>query len=233
MESFYSRLLAARDRKHSKNHPFFEKWARGELTREQTGLYCFQHYHFVTEYLNWMAYEASQIPHRDVKAYLFENLLDEEDPGDRHLDMLLDYVSSCGFQRESVARATVLPGTEALQDWGWRLVTQRPWQAAVAGMFVGLESQFLDICKKLVPALHRHYGHLPGAREIRFFEQHIGLDEVHGGKGLAIVEKYCLSEELQTQAVKAVEEAALKRWRYMNGVYWHALYGKEDDTPDS
>jgi len=27
-----------------------------------------------------MAYEASQIPHRDVKAYLFQNLSDEENP---------------------------------------------------------------------------------------------------------------------------------------------------------
>lgn len=31
-------------------------------------------------------------------------------------------------------------------------------------MFIGLESQFLDICRKLVPALHRHYGWAPGAR---------------------------------------------------------------------
>ena len=28
-------------------------------------------------------------------------------------------------------------------------------------MFIGLESQFLDICKKIVPALHRHYGYQP------------------------------------------------------------------------
>ena len=230
---FRSELIAARDRRHSKNHPFFEKWARGELTKEQTALYCFQHYHFVTEYLNWMAYEASQIPQSDVKRYLFENLFDEENPGDRHLDMLLDYVTACGLKRENVKQANLLPGTEALQNWGWRLVYQRPWQAALAGMFVGLESQFLDICKKVVPALHRYYGFSPGAREIRFFEQHIGLDEVHGGKGLAMVEKYCLTAELQEQAIKAVEEATRNRWRYMNGIYWHALHGKEDDTPAS
>ena len=49
-------------------------------------------------------------------------------------------------------------------------------------MFIGLESQFLDICKKIVPALHKYYGHKPGAREIRFFEEHIHADEVHGSK---------------------------------------------------
>jgi pyrroloquinoline quinone (PQQ) biosynthesis protein C len=68
--SFHDQLAATRDRKHSKNHAFFELWAQGKLTREQTAVYCAQHYHYVGEYLNWMAYEVSQIPFRDVKAYL-------------------------------------------------------------------------------------------------------------------------------------------------------------------
>ncbi len=148
-KSFHDKLVTARDRKHSKNHPFLELWSQGKLTKEQTAIYCLQHYHFVTEYLNWMAYEASQIPHRDVKAYLLENLGDEENPQDRHLDMLTDYVVASGLSKESIEKAVVLPGTEALQNWGWRLVYQSPWQVALAGMFIGLESQFLDICKKL------------------------------------------------------------------------------------
>jgi pyrroloquinoline quinone (PQQ) biosynthesis protein C len=228
---FHDRLVAARDEKASKNHPFFELWARGKLSKEQTALYCIQHYHYVGDYLNWLAYEASQIPRRDVKAYLFENLGDEENPDDRHLDMLKDYVAVSGLRREDVETGVVLPGTEALQNWGWRLVTQTPWQAAVAGMFIGLESQFLDICKKVVPALHEHYGYRPGAREIRFFEEHLTADEIHGSKGFAIVEKYCDTPELQTLALKAVEDAAIRRWRFMNGIYWYALQGKVDDTP--
>jgi len=231
--TFRQQLITTRDQRHSKSHPFFEMWAAGRLTKEQTAIYCIQHYHFVSEYLNWMAYEASQIPHRDVKAYLFENLGDEENPEDRHLDMLADYVAACGLGRDSIEQSVVLPGTEGLQNWGWRLVYQRPWQAALAGMFIGLESQFLDICRKVVLGLHQHYGYTPGSREIRFFEEHIGADEIHGAKGFAMVEKYCTSPELQQQALKAVEEATLKRWRYMNGVYWYALQGKVDDTPSS
>jgi pyrroloquinoline quinone (PQQ) biosynthesis protein C len=229
--SFHDQLVATRDRRHSKDHPFFELWVQGKLTKEQTALYCTQHYHYVGEYLNWLAYEVSQIPRRDVKVYLFENLGDEENPDDRHLDMLKDYVAASGLSRDSVEDFPVLAGTEELQNWGWRMVYQKPWQASVAGMFVGLESQFLDICKKIVPALHRHYGHKPGAREIRFFEEHIHADEIHGSKGFAIVEKYCNTSELQALAIKTVEEATIHRWRYMNGIYWYALHGKEDDTP--
>ena len=229
--SFHDELIAARDKKHCKNHPFFELWAEGKLSKEQTAFYCTQHFHYVGEYLNWLAYEASQIPPRDVKAFLFENLGDEENPDDRHLDMLKDYVSASGVDRNSVESSIVLSGTDQLQNWGWRMVYQKPWQAAVAGMFIGLESQFLDICKKVVPALHKYYGYKPHAREIRFFEEHVYADEIHGAKGFAIVEKYCDTTALQALAIKQVEEATIRRWRYMNSVYWYALHGRDDHTP--
>jgi len=231
MSSFHDQLVAARDRRHSKNHPFFELWSTGKLTKPQTAFYCTQHFHFVGEFLNWLAYQGSQIRERDVKNYLFENLGDEEDPEDRHLDMLKDYVAACGVNRESVETSILLGGTDQLQNWGWRMVYQTPWPIALAGMFIGLESQFLDICKKVVPALHQHYGFKPHAREIRFFEEHIHADEVHGSKGFAIVEKYCNTPELQAAAIRQVEEATLRRWRYMNNIYAYALEGKDENTP--
>jgi hypothetical protein len=73
-----------------------------------------------------MAYEASQIPYRDVKTYLYENLADEENPGDRHLDMLKDYAAATGSRPGTVEDSVVLPATEGLQNWGWRLVYQTP-----------------------------------------------------------------------------------------------------------
>lgn len=228
---FHKQLVAARDRRHSKNHPFFDLWAEGKLTQGQMAFYCTQHYHYVGEFLNWLAYEGSQIRERDVKSYLFENLRDEENPDDRHLDMLKDFVAACGEKRDGVESAPVLAGTESLQNWGWRLVYQIPWQAALAGMLIGLESQFLDICKKIVPALHEHYGFKPGAREIRFFEEHIHADELHGAKGFAIVEKYCASPALRELAIRQVEDATAWRWRYMNDIYGYALHGRTDQTP--
>ena len=90
------------------------------------------------------------------------------------------------------------------------------------GNVIGLESQFLDICKKVVPALHEHYGYRPGAREIRFFEEHLTADEIHGTKDFAIVEKYCDTPELQALAA---EDAATRRWRFMNGIYWYVATG--------
>lgn len=90
---------------------------------------------------------------------------------------------------------------------------------------------FWIAAKKIVPALQKHYGFAPGGRQIRFFEEHVHADEIHGRKGFEIVGKYCTTSELQALALKAVEAATIRRWRYMNGIFWFALHGKEDDTP--
>jgi hypothetical protein len=57
----------------------------------------------------------------------------------------------------------VLAGTESLQSQGWPLVYQTPRQAALVGMMIGIELQFLDICRKIVPGLHDRYDFMRGS----------------------------------------------------------------------
>src|ERR1041385_3318968 len=130
---FLDSLKAVRDEAHSKNHPFIDKWAKGELSKRQSSVYVIQHYHFVTDYLNWLAFVWAQCPIKEVKESILDNLKEEEDPADRHLVMLVDYATACGVSRDEVYKARILPWTQALKDWGWRLVYQSPWQVSCAG----------------------------------------------------------------------------------------------------
>jgi pyrroloquinoline-quinone synthase len=230
-KTFHEQLIAARNAQHSKNHPFIDLWAQGKLTKPQMAVYVVQHYHFVSDYLNWMLYVAALTPHRDVKTFLLENFIEEEDPDNRHIDMLFDFAAACGMPKELFLATPVLPSTQALQDWGWRQVYEKPWQVAIAGMFIGLESQPPDIYQRLVPAFSHYYGWREGSQEVRFFAEHIEADTIHGARGFAIVEQYCDTAALQQQAVAQVKVAAIMRWRHMNGIYWNALQGRFDDTP--
>lgn len=230
-KTFREQLISARDEHHSKNHPYIDLWATGKLTKPQMAVYVVQHYHFVSDYLNWMLYIAARTPHRDVKEFMLENFTEEEDPQNRHIDMLFDFAAACGTSKAQFLATAVLPNTQALRDWGWRQVYEQPWQVAVAGMFIGLESQPPDIYRRVVPACSQHYGWSEGAREVRFFAEHIEADTVHGARGFAIVEKYCDAPQMQQQAIAQVKQAAIMRWRHMNGIYWNALHGRFDDTP--
>jgi hypothetical protein len=53
------------------------------------------------------------------------------------MDMIPDFCAACGYTREEVLGATMLPWTEALTDWGWRVVSQRPWQIALTALTLG------------------------------------------------------------------------------------------------
>ncbi|MDP6559479.1 MAG: hypothetical protein QF619_05075 [Candidatus Binatia bacterium] len=69
-------------------------------------------------------------------------------------------------------------------------------------------------------------------REIRFFEEYITADAIDGAKGFAIGERYCTTPKQQENAIRAVGEGTIRCWRYMNSIYWYAIGGKQDDTPD-
>jgi pyrroloquinoline-quinone synthase len=125
-ETFHAQLIAARDAQHSKEHPFIHLWAQGRLTKPQMAVYAVQHYHFVSDYLNWMLYVAALTPHHEVKAFLLENFIEEEDPDNRHIDMLFDFAAACGTPKEQFLATPVLPNTQALKDWGWRQVYEKP-----------------------------------------------------------------------------------------------------------
>jgi len=125
-KTFREQLIAARDAHHSKNHPYIDLWANGRLTKAQMAVYVVQHYHFVSDYLNWMLYIAARSPHRDVKDFMLENFTEEEDPDNRHIDMLFDFAAGCGISKEQFLATPVLPNTEALKDWGWRQVMRSP-----------------------------------------------------------------------------------------------------------
>ena len=233
--AFHDQLVATRNRKHSKNHPFFDLWAR----EADQGTDCFLTAPSIftsrSEYLNWLAYEASQIPQRDVKAYLFENLGDQENPEDRHLDMLKDYVASCGVNPDSVEGSIVLGGTDQPKIRPLPVGLPNPlasrarqsrclYWLRVSSFWISAERKSFRRCTNTTAT--------NGAKQrIRFFEEHIHADEVHGSKGFAIVEKYADTQQLQALALKTVEEATIRRWRYMNSIYWYTLHDREDDTP--
>ena len=146
------------------------------------------------------------------------------------MDMILDFCAACGYTREEVLGATMLPWTEALTDWGWRVVTQRPWQVALTALTIGLESQPPEIYPPSGGEFPQTLWLVTRPRSA-LFAGHIEADTVHGARGFKMAEKYCDTRQ-------SYKRQQLPRWRQpptsagsMNGLYWYTLYGRTDDTP--
>ena len=69
MTGLAAELIALRDRRHTKDHRFFDRWAEGTLTLEQMGRYMAQHYHLVQNILRPFGIAFAKAP-ADTGRYL-------------------------------------------------------------------------------------------------------------------------------------------------------------------
>jgi pyrroloquinoline-quinone synthase len=212
---FRTRLAEAVNARHSRLNPFTEKWVKGELTREQLGLWACQHYQYVSQFPRWCAAVYAGCPDPEARDFLLENIIEEES-GTKHVDLLIRFAEACGASRAQVEGARQLPTTRALTAWCYE-TSQQPFHVAAAGLLVGLESQVPGIYQRNLPPLRTHYGFTD--HEVEFFAIHIEADEVHGERGYQIVERHCATAGPQAEALERVREAAEMRWQYMTGLH--------------
>jgi pyrroloquinoline-quinone synthase len=110
----------------------------------------------------------------------------------------------------------LLPETLGVQSWCYRQ-SHRPFVEALAGMFVGLESQVPQIYSRTTPPLVEKYGFTED--EIVFFRLHIVADEEHGERGFELLEKHANTPEIKANCMRLVREATHMRRLYLDGLY--------------
>jgi pyrroloquinoline-quinone synthase len=84
VSSFRSDLEQTVKGRHSRAHPFTERWVRGELSRAHLAQWAIQQWHFIGNFSQYMAGIYARCPEREVRDYLLENMWEEELRGTRH-----------------------------------------------------------------------------------------------------------------------------------------------------
>jgi pyrroloquinoline-quinone synthase len=224
-DEYRAALVAAREEWHSKNHPFFTSWAKGQLNKDAMKAYVQQHYNFVSNASRYYGIIYGLCPWWDARNFYLENLNEEEDPDERHVDKLAKFGIALGMTIEESRTAPDLPTTAALKDFILNTALTRGTLHATAVIIVGLESQVPELYAPIVPALRDIYGFTDD--EIEFFLLHITADVEHGEKGFQILLDHTEDEQTQQDVIETVREAAKKRWFYMDGMYLQYVQGRE------
>lgn len=213
--------------RHSKVHPWSEAWVSGRLNRRLLGEWTKQHYHYVDPFVQLFARVYANCPDPEARALILENINEEMgvvgDPNFpivAHSKLLLDFGEHCGMKRAEIINAQtngeLLPETLGVQSWCYRQ-SHRPFVEALAGMFVGLESQVPQIYSRTTPPLVEKYGFTED--EIVFFRLHIVADEEHGERGFELLEKHANTPEIKANCMRLVREATHMRRLYLDGLY--------------
>ena len=181
------RILAIRERWHTKRHPFFLAFGEGKLPLRALGRYQALHYHFVSRALASFGLLYARGYHcEDVRKMIAENIAEEEglkaipEPGHEphdHNELILRFCRAAGLSDDEVRNTKMPPAWWARSLYMYHTTANEPvgvilaMQTTQEGQMPGLISEVL------LPAFENHYGFRGNSPEIEFFTEHDAADD--------------------------------------------------------
>jgi pyrroloquinoline-quinone synthase len=214
---FFQALDGRLDRYDLLQHPFYQAWSKGELSREDLREYASEYWHHVSAFPAYLSALHSRLPDRKLRRIVLGNLAEEEglQNGRPHSDLWMDFARGMGADEDSVRTREIGPQTHALLEH-FCAAMQGPPASALTALYA-YESRVPAIAKTKAEGLQQHYGADDATR--RYFTVHTTADMHH-----ARVWRNALAEELashpeQTEAaLVAGEDAARALWATLEGI---------------
>jgi pyrroloquinoline quinone (PQQ) biosynthesis protein C len=222
-----NRIVAIREKWHTKKHPFFRSFGAGKLPLRAMGVYMAQHYQFVTLVLPAFGHLLAKAP-ADVRLSVIENLAEEAGlaaiareghvPHD-HMEDIFAFTRAAGLKDKEVRNLERTPAW-----WARTLHYVSTLQNEPVGVILAMQStqegQQVALNKEVtLPAFAKHYGYPRGSRAIEFFEEHAEADEEHSNRQITLCAKYLDTPALVQRACVVAEEAVKLRWASISDLY--------------
>jgi len=190
----FRRIEEAHARWNVLKHPFYTRWEKGELTREELQVYAGQYRYAVTAVATAARTAAS--------------------PGDPHAAeeaahvMLWDaWAASLGADRAEPARET----RDCVDAWS-------PDDAlAATAVLYAVESAQPAIAETKLVGLVEHYGYRPDSPALSYFQVHAELDKEHAARAKEMLRERATDAD-EDRLVDAAEAALEANWTLLDGV---------------
>lgn len=198
------------------NHPFYQAWMEGTLSREVLREYASQYYHHVDRFPRYLSAIHSHCENSAQRRQILENLNEEEGTefGTSHPDLWLQFAEGVGAKRNDVLNAK--PGP-AIQK-----VTEQFFQSSRASFHEGLgalfayESQVPEIADSKIDGLKNRYG-VCDKKSLAFFEVHRTADIEHRNDIQKMLES--LPAKQKEEAKIAAVNSAQTLWNFLTEMY--------------
>ena len=100
MSDFFSALDSRIARYNLLEHPFYQAWSKGELTRDELRAYASEYWHHVSAFPTYLSALHARLGDGTLRRTVLANLADEEGlPGGRpHSDLWMDFAAGMGAE---------------------------------------------------------------------------------------------------------------------------------------
>ncbi|MCH7767145.1 MAG: CADD family putative folate metabolism protein [Acidobacteria bacterium] len=169
-EALVTALDALIQKHHLLQHPFYQAWTKGTLTRASLQLYAAQYYKHVEAFPQHLRRLATRTEGE------LRNLI-EENPRLPHPKLWRDFAAALDVEGATLDSTQPLPGTQALVDTFQQISEQGTPTEAVAA-FYAYESQVPEIATRKIDGLRRFYN-ITEPRSLAYFAVHEEADVRH------------------------------------------------------
>ncbi|MEX2108002.1 MAG: iron-containing redox enzyme family protein [Solirubrobacterales bacterium] len=199
----WQRIEQARARWNVLEHPFYQRWSAGELSREKLAEYSGQYRHATAAIARLSASVAESVP-EDERAELRRHAAEEAD----HIALWDGFVEAVGGD----VAAVPTPETKECVD-AWTASDDLLSQLV---RLYAIESGQPAISQTKRQGLAEHYGVGDGAGN-EYFRVHEKADVDHAAEGRSLIEAH-LADADPDALVAAAESAFKANWRLLDGV---------------
>ncbi len=185
------------------DHPFYQRWSAGDLTREELADYAGQ-YRYATEAIARMSADIASAAPEGERAGVERHAIEEAG----HIALWDGFINAVG----GTVGAEPNPETlECVNTW-----TRADSFGAQLMRMYAVESGQPEISKTKAEGLAAHYG-IIDAPGNEYFTVHEEMDVHHAAAGRKMIEKYA-NEFSEDELVEAAAEAFRANWGLLDGI---------------
>jgi pyrroloquinoline-quinone synthase len=202
--------------RHLLQHPFYQEWTAGTLSRSALHDYAAQYYRHVEAFPRYLSALHARCDDIVVRQALLENLIEEERGERNHPELWMRFAEGVGVTRQQVRDAVPHPATRNLVATYTRLSHADPLEAGLAALYV-YESQMPAVAEAKIDGLKRFYG-ITGEHALAFFSVHREADVDHARTGAALIAARTTTAAQRDAVVAAAGQALAALWTMLDGV---------------
>ncbi|HEY3987790.1 MAG TPA: CADD family putative folate metabolism protein [Acidobacteriaceae bacterium] len=214
---FFARLDARIARYDLLQHPFYQAWSQGELTRDELREYASEYWHHVSAFPTYLSALHARLDDAPLRRTVLRNLAEEEGlpAGRAHSDLWMDFAAGMGADSAQVRDRALQPETAALIAH-FRAAMQAAPSSALAALYT-YESRVPAIARTKAEGLREHYS--ADKTTARYFTLHQTADVHHAKVWRNTMEaELAAHPEGAAAALDAAEATASALWETLSGI---------------
>ena len=198
------------------DHPFYQRWNAGTLTREELREYARQYWHYALAFPTFLSAMHANTGDVATRQLLLENLIEEERGPENHPELWLRFCESLGLDRDDVQRGEMNDATRNLIATMKSLASEGALHKGLAALYA-YESQVPAVAKAKIDGLAQWYG-IGSARDIAFFAVHMDADVAHSATSRELLERLCDTPAKSAEAEEAAKQTLGVLYGFLDSV---------------